>query len=119
MKMELDDVEIEVAHRMDQLGGRKPRQMVLRCAYTLQSRIFDYTKNLKGQRNDQDDYHFINLQLLEQYAVERKEINDRVRQSRVEKAPKPKDQQVKYEVKNKVLYVNNEAVCKCAPTKVS
>ena len=54
MKMELDDAEIEVAHRIGKPGGRKPRQMVLRCAYALQSRIFDYAKNLKGQRNDQN-----------------------------------------------------------------
>ena len=55
--------------------------------------------------------YFINQHIPEHYAVEKKEINDRVGQIRVVNAPKPKDQQVKYEVKNKV-HVNNEAVHK-------
>ena len=74
MNMEIEDAEVEVAHR---LGSRlknavRPRQMVVRCKHDLRSRIFNYSKNLKDVQNEDGDYYQVNAQLPEPLLTQKK-----------------------------------------------
>ena len=66
--MEVEDAEIEVAHRMGKMIRNKSRPMVVRCAQSLRDRIFNFTSNLKDKQNEQGDSmlesNFLNPWLL-------------------------------------------------------
>ena len=74
----------------------------------LRTRIFQYTKNLKGIRNENGDFYYVNLQVPEDIAAEKKEMNAQVKLIKTKNLDLPDDQQIKYAFKNKRLYVNNE-----------
>ena len=82
--------------------------MVVRCGMDLRTRIFQYTKNLKGIRNENGDFYYVNLQVPEDIAAEKKEMNAQVKLIKTKNLDLPDDQQIKYAFKNKRLYVNNE-----------
>ena len=106
LKMQLQDEEVEVAHRLGNKIGIKPRPMVVRCKSSLRQRVFEYTKHLKDEKNELNDFYYIKLQLPEPLLTEKIEREEVLR--KIQKANKnvPVDQQVPVEIKNKVLYVN-------------
>ena len=70
MKMELYDDEIYYAARQGQKIGKKPRKILVHCAPSLRSRIFNYTHHLKGVRNECNDFYYVNQMYPEKYQVE-------------------------------------------------
>ena len=112
MKMMVEPDEVEVAHR---LGNKDPkmkkdRPMVIRCRYSLCDRIFQFTKNLKSQKNNKSESYFVHPQLPEPLQTERKEHEEKYRSIRKANAEIPDDQKDKrtlVHIKNKTLYVNN------------
>ena len=111
VNMEVQDTEIEVAHR---LGGPtkndKPRPIVVRCAYSLRSRIFNYTRNLKDVTNSQGDYYSIKSQLPEPLLSEKNDREERLRQIRKANDLIPdeeKHRRVPVHIKSNILYVNS------------
>ena len=112
MNMTLDDEEVEVAHRLGSKVSTKPRPMVIRCKPSLRDRIFNYTKNLKDLKNDQDDYFSVKPQLPEPLQTERKEREERIKEVKKANAQIPDEEaekRIKIEVKNKTLYLNGVA----------
>ena len=108
--MELEDDEVEIAHRIGKKTSTKPRQMVVRCKQSLRNRIFQYTKNLKDLKNANGDYMSFKPQLPEPLLSERIEREEKLRAIRKANASIPEDQQhkaVKVHIKNKTLYVND------------
>ena len=105
VKMEVQDDEILVAHRIGKKGD-KPRPMVVKCSHALMSRVFSYTKNLKNQKNDLGDSFVVKKQLPEPLATQRRERDEAIKNAKKSNESLPQDKQIKIEVKNQVLYLN-------------
>ena len=52
--------------------------MVVKCDYSLCDCIFDYTKNLKDLKSDQDDYYRVSPQLPEPLFTQNKERREAI-----------------------------------------
>ena len=90
----------------------KPRPVVVRCTHGLRSKIFGFTKNLKGLKNDLNDNFSVRPQLPEPLLTEKREREDQLMEIRRTNAGIPEEQKhkrVQAIVKNKTLYVNNVA----------
>ena len=111
MQMEMENTEVQVAHRLGPKTGRT-RQMVVRCSNKLRSKIFTHTKNLKGKKNQQNQSFFVDPQLPEEYAAERRQINYKIAKIRQYNEGKDKNAQATYQIRQRQLYVNNELIRK-------
>ena len=65
LKMEVEENEVEVTHRLGKIKEAKPQPIVVRCVFVLRQHIFDYTKNLKDLKNPLGDYYGVKPQLPE------------------------------------------------------
>ena len=109
LQMEVEDNEIEVAHRVGKPLENKPRLMVVRCVFALKNRIFGYTKNLKGIQNANGDFYSVKQQLPEPLLSERIQREERMREIIKSNDQLPEEQQhrkVLVQIKNRVLYIN-------------
>ena len=106
LQMELKPDEIEIAHRLGNKVGVKPRPMVVKCKSSLWKRVFGFMKNLKDLKNSLNDSFFVKPQLPEPLLTQKMEREDTLR--RIKRANKlvSSEQQVPVEIKNKTLYVN-------------
>ena len=109
MQMEVQNTEIEVAHRLGYSAGVKPRLMVVRCVHSLWEHIFKFTHNLKDLTNSQGDYYSVKSQLLEPLLSQKAEREDRLRS--IQKANKlipeeEKEKCIPVYIKNKTLFVS-------------
>ena len=106
---DLQDHEVEVAHRSKGKIGPKPRVMIVRCQHSLRDRIFNFTKNLKSATNSQGDPYFVSKQLLEPLLTEKREHDQRIKEVHRSNSQLPEDQKHKkidIQVSNNVLYLN-------------
>ena len=62
---DLKDQEVVVAHRLGNKTTGQLRPIVVRCEYTLRNRVFDYVKNLKGIKNQEENYYSVRQLLAE------------------------------------------------------
>ena len=58
--------------------------MVIKCNRETRGNIFKYTKNLKGQKNALQQYHYVDPQLPEVFSAEKAELNYQMQKIRVE-----------------------------------
>ena len=81
VEIDADESEIFVAHRIGQRDSKnsKPRMMLVRCKYQLKERIMKNAKNLKDKTNEQGDYYYINKQLPDQLAEQKREIRKQIK----------------------------------------
>ena len=91
MKMDTEEDEVLVAHRIGKPGGAKPRLMVVRCSQNLRDRIFKFTSNLKDVQNSSGDPYFVNVQLPEPRATEKKEREERMKAIKKSNAQIPEE----------------------------
>ena len=108
LEMPFEKEEIEKVHRLGEKKDGRLRPMIVKCSDTLRGKIFQYTKNLKGKTNSLKEKFYIDQQLPEEVSAERKELTAEVARIKGDNADKPDDQKVKYKIKKKQLYVNNE-----------
>ena len=109
MNMTVEDTEVEVAHRLGAKTGTKPRTVVVRCVFALRDRVFQFTKNLKDITNEQGDSYFVNPQLPEPLAVERRDREEQyrsIKKSNARISDEEAHRRVPVHIKNKVLYIN-------------
>ena len=120
LEMPFKEEEIVKVHRLGDKKDGRPRPMIVKCSNTLRGRIFQYTKNLKGKTNALKEKFYVDQQLPEEVSAERKELTAEIARIKVDNADKPDDQKVKYKIKKKQLYVNNELQKKYiqAPTHI-
>ena len=109
MKMTLHKGEVLVTHRIGQKNSRKPQPMVVRCGQELRDRIFKFTHHLKDQENEDGDAYYVNPQLPEPRATEKKEREEQLRQ--IKKANELIPDELKHTktdayIKGNVLYIN-------------
>ena len=110
MAMDVQDREIIVAHRMGYKKSASPCTIVARCEFSLRDRIFDYTKNLKGHKNDDGDFYKITPHLPEPLYTQKKEHRERIIE--IKKCNEQMDdpnKQIKIEVKSGILHLNGKA----------
>ena len=80
MDLEICEKDIEVAHRLGKKDPGKNRPMIVRCHPHLRQKIFDHTKNLKGKKNENDEFYYVKPQHPEPINTERKETQQKVRE---------------------------------------
>ena len=74
------------------------------------NRIFQFTKNLKGLKNELDQYFFVDLQLPEPLKSEKIDREQKLRKIKKENDEIPEENKVnrkEVKIKNKTLYVNS------------
>ena len=116
LKLELKDEEVEVAHRAGRIVIAKPRPMIVRCAFSLRDRIFNYTHNLKGVTNGSGDFYYVRSQLPEPLLSQKIDREEKLRS--IQKANKQlpeeeKDRRIPAFIKNKNF------VCQQNPTETA
>ena len=82
--------------------------MVVRCSGPMREKIFGFTKNLKGKRNVQNRSYFVDPQLPEEFAAERREVNYQIAQLKKANQDREPTDRIKFQVRQGKLYVNNE-----------
>ena len=103
----IKDGDIKKAHRLGKkTRGAKPRPMVVKCSDKLRYGVFQHTKNLKGLKNSLKDPYYVDPQMPEEIAAKRKEISYHIAKIRKANEGKNEEDKTKYEVKDKVLYVD-------------
>ena len=108
IKMQVEENKVGYTFRQGIKIGRKPRPLIVRCSPLLRKRVFIYTKNQRVIKNSNNDYFYVNQQYPEQYAAERREHQDKMKQIKEKNKTLPPEQQVKVALKNKTLFINNE-----------
>ena len=110
MKMEVEDNEVVIAHRSGGIPkNNKPRAMIVRCAMSLRERIFKFTRNLKDITNDIGEQYYVNVQLPEPLATEKRECENRLRSIKKANSLIPDEQEhqrTAVHIKNNMLYIN-------------
>ena len=109
LRMEVQDNEVIVAHRIGKQQNSKPRPIVMRCEQELRERIFSYTKNLKDQENQNGDPYYVHQQLPEPLQTAKKEREDRLRSIRKanEQIPEEdKHRRTQAYICNNMLFIN-------------
>ena len=108
--MTVSEDEVIVAHRIGSRTTRRSQPMLVRCGQELRDQIFKFTHNLKGIKNKEADYYYVNQQLLEPRATEKRERDEKLRSIRKANEQIPEEQKhkrVSAHIKNNMLYVNN------------
>ena len=75
LKRETTKGEIVKAHRLRKKENGRVRLIVAKCTNEFRGEIFGYTKNLKDVKNNKDQYFYVDPQLPEAMAAERKSLN--------------------------------------------
>ena len=107
LRMEVSADEIQVAHRLGEKFRGKDRPMVVKVAPKTRGEIFKYTKNLKGQTNDKNEYFFVDPQLPDELAAQRRVLNAKIKEIKKKNESLSTEHKIKYQVKNKQLVINN------------
>lgn len=108
MRLRFDQGEIKVAHRIGFFSHSSTRLMVAKVNTRLKEIVMANTSVLKGKTNAQGDKYCVNLQIPEAILAEKKAIQYEVKKIKDQNEDQPKDNKIKFAVKNKQLYVNNE-----------
>ena len=109
LEMDTSENDIQVAHRVgDRNEQGNPRQMVVRCSEKLRQNNFGHTKKLKGKKNSMNKSYFVDPQLPEGAAVEHREVNYQIKKVNRYNSSCAPEHRVKYQVKQRALYVNNQ-----------
>lgn len=107
MKIELYDVDIISAFCQGQKKGTNPRNLLVKCSPAMRRKIFQYVGNLKGLKNEQDRYYFVNQQLSEALAAEQRQFRIQIRKIKEKNESFPPKEQVSVSIKQHQLFVNN------------
>ena len=112
MDMDIQAQDVQVAHRLGKKLNAKPRPVVVKCSPHLRSNVFKHTKKLKDLLNSNGEKYYINPQLPELLATEKRERDDLLRTVKQQNEAIPEEEKHKripVQIKNKVLYINNIA----------
>ena len=107
MKMEIYDDEVITAYRLGAKVGKRYRPIIDWLKSSHRSRIFNYTQHLRGLKNDLNEFYYVNQQLPEQYAAEKKEIQHQLKKIKDKNKTLPADQQINAKIKNGTLLIDN------------
>ena len=74
LRMEFHSEKIMAAWRLGVKAGAPPRNITVKCAPALRDRIPNYTKHLRGLRNENNELYSVKQQAPEEYMSECKEL---------------------------------------------
>ena len=113
MEMEIDDdKQVEVAHRLGEWIIGWVRPIVVRCHPHLRKQIFQHTKKLKDKKNEEGQAYYVDPQLPEPLATQRRENRKRVAEIRVTNDQVDQSKQVEAVIKRGTLYINGREMKK-------
>lgn len=111
MGLTVDQNEIIVAHRLGKFNpaNRKPRLMVIKVMHSLKEKILPNMSRLKDKTNEQGVPYFINIQLPEALATERRAIQYEIKQVKDYNEALPAGYKKKqFVVKNRRLFIDDQ-----------
>lgn len=101
--------DIHVAHRMGVRQHGRSRLMVIAVSSKLKKQIIPNTHKLKGKQNEHGQPFFVNVQIPEAVAAERKAIQYEVKKVKdFNETRRPGESKKQFQVKNKKLYINDK-----------
>ena len=104
--------EILAAHRIGHADSNADRLFVVRCTPELKSKLMENKNNLKDKTNAKGKHFYVNTQVPELVAAEKREITHRIRQVKDEKDGKLTGMKTRFKVMNQKLYLNDVPVTK-------
>ena len=109
LKMQNIGEQVIVAHRLGKKIPGKLRQMVVRCSPHLRRTVFDYTKKLKGIKNDQDRAYSVVPQYPEPIVTHRKEMREEIIElKKLNESIQEEAKKIKFEIKQGQLVINGK-----------
>lgn len=111
MRLEVQQEDIVVAHRLGAFKphNRKPRLLVIRVASKLKDKILPNTARLKDRVNEKEQPFFINIQIPEAMAAEKKAMQYEVKRVKEYNEALPAGFKKKqFQIKNRKLIIDNE-----------
>ena len=79
VKLDIEDEDVVVAHRLGKKLKDKTRMMVVRCSHKLREIMFQNTANLKNVKNADGNPYYISPQLPEPLNTEKRERDEHLR----------------------------------------
>ena len=109
MKMDVEDAQVIVAHRMGTKQKDKNRGIVVKCVPKLRSTIFQHTSTLKNITNEFGQPYYINSQTPEPRTTQHKEMFQKITEVRkTNEAITDVAKKTKIEIKRGQLYLNGK-----------
>ena len=106
MNLTFEPKDIWVAHHIGKQGP-KPRLMVVRCAPELKSMILQNMKILKGVKNQNGDYFYVNKQQPDKLNERDRENRAKIKEIKNKEAHLATHLKTKTQICSGILYVNN------------
>ena len=108
LKRPTDLHEIKVAHWLGPIKQNgKPRPMVIKCGEKLCNDVFGYTKNLRNQKNSLGDKFYIDPQVPDEMAAERRALMATAKRWRQRNNELEPEHRTKVEIRGKKLFINS------------
>ena len=109
LKMEVQEADVVVAHRLGKKQvGQGSRSIVAKVSNNIRYKVFSHTKNLKSKTNAIGKQYFVDPQLPENIAAERKELYFRKAQAVEKNLKREERHRATIEIKDQQLYINKE-----------
>lgn len=108
MLLRFDQKELKVAHRIGPFARDNTRLMVAKVNTRLKELILANTTILRDKRNNKGNSYFVNLQMPDAILAEKRALQYEVKKIKDFNEDKPKEQKIKFAVRNKQLYINDE-----------
>ena len=102
----------EILHRVGRPANNVSKLMVIRCQPDLKEQILQNVRNLRGVKNDQGQFYYVNKQLPEAFMERNCEIRQTIKDIKRKEEHLPVREHTKIEVHSGALYLNNEKVKK-------
>lgn len=111
------NVPLKVVHRLNYVDGSEYRPVIIKLAdINHKQLLLSKGPNLKGLKNDKDRYYYLNEQLPDQLAEDRRYAQQWIKENR----SKPVDNQLQMKIHKNRLRINNEPyVKKVKPPKAA
>ena len=110
MQMPIEEKDIHVAHCLGTKIPGKLCQIVVRLSHSAQRKVFSFTKNLKGLKNDSDDYYRVFSQHPEPIDTQKQETRQKVAEViKYNESLADETKKIQLEFKKGVLHLNGKA----------
>ena len=108
MDISLQPEEISEARRMGKYTVGKSNPLLISVTPDLKARIFNNTKGLKGKKNAQNAFYYVNQQLPDSLAEKRREKFEILKNENTKNSSLPKERKSKVEGKGNDVYINKD-----------
>lgn len=104
----IPDSDILEAYRLGIPIPGKHRPIIIRCVTGLKQYILDNAIKLNGRFNEEGSNYYINPQLPDSLAEQRRENRQNIKERKEKEKPIPKENKSTFNIKNGKLYINGQ-----------